>query len=125
MARSRKAKPAPAPVFDSHALIARLRAGDQAALDEAYRRVFGSDLGRWVLADMAAGAGVGQKYAGAPDLFSYGYHQGGHDLAIDFINRAGFDQPSAVSMVMTGQLEGRDDDESAGVYAEPDPVLPD
>lgn len=128
MARDRKPKPAPAPaapLFDSHALIARVRGQDEEALKEAYRIVFGNELGRLVLADMAAMAGVGMKYGGAPDLYSVGFHQGGHDLALDVIGRAGFDQASAISMVMTGQLEGRDDEQSAGVFSEVDPELTD
>lgn len=104
--------------FDSAALIARVRAQDSEAIAEAYRVVFGSDLGRLVLADICAMAGVGQKYAGPPDKWSVGHHLGGHDLALDILDRAGFDQASAVSMVMTGHLEGQAD---ALPFADDDP----
>lgn len=118
----------PRPDFDSHALIARLRDDDAEALAEAYRLTFGTEWGRAVLADIAAKAGVGCKYGGtATDPYSIGYHQGGHDLAVDLLTGAGFDQASAISMVMTGRLEGRDDEPSAlpDRNAEADPELPD
>ena len=113
--------------LDGHALIARIRAGDQAALAAAYLQTFGNELGRLVLADIAGLAGVGMKYGGAPDLWSLGYHMVGHDLALDMINRAGFDQASAITMVMTGRLEGPEHERSAqpGGDAEPDPELGD
>lgn len=113
------------PPFDSHALIARVRAGDSEALAEAYRITFGHELGRLVLADVAQQAGIGGKYMGAPDPYSIGHHQGGHDLAVDLLNSAGFDQASAIAMTMTGQLEGRDDEQSALPFAEPDPDFAD
>lgn len=124
MAR-KQPKPADAPVIDAHALIARLRAGDEAAFAEAYRITFGGDLGRLVLVDICAGAGVGQKYGGAPDLWSTGYHHGGHDLALDILTRAGFDQASAITMVMTEQLEGSLDEPGANAFAEHDPDFAD
>lgn len=117
--------------MDTHALIAALRRGDEAAvddIDQAYREVFGSPQGRLVLAHFASEAGVGQKYGSpAVDPYSLGYHQGGHDLAVDLINRAGFDPASTVLMTMTGHLEGRDDEQSAlpDRHAEADPELPD
>lgn len=115
--------------FDGHALIARLRAGDDEALNEAYRLVFGGEMGRLVLADLAREAGVGGKYGGHPDLYSVGYHQGGHDLAVDLMGRAGLDQASAITMVLNGRLEGSEDERSAqpdpGTYAEPDPEFGD
>lgn len=110
------------PAFDVHALIARVRAGDDAARKEAFQRVFGNELGRVVLAHIAADAGVGGRFGGVADLYSLGYHQGGHDLALELIEDAGFDQASVIAMVMTGQLEGTTDERSAGGgYAEPDP----
>lgn len=116
------------PDYDTHALIARLRADDEAAREEAYRIVFGSQIGREVLADICLQAGVGGRYGGAPDLYSLGYHQGGHDLALEILARARFDQASAINMAMTGQLEGTFDEQSAipaDFHAEPDPELGD
>lgn len=112
---------------DAHALIAQLRAGDEENIDVAYQAVFGSELGQVVLAHMAAAGGVGRRYGGAPDLYSVGYHMGGHDAVLETMARAGFDQPSAISMVLTGRLEGSEHERSArpdtdaDPYAEPDP----
>lgn len=116
------------PEFDTHALIARLRADDEEARQEAYRIVFGSQLGREVLADIALQAGVGGRYGGAPDLYSVGYHQGGHDHALEILDRARFDRASAIAMVMTGQLEGTVDETSATPgpdFADPEPIFGD
>ena len=117
------------PVGDALALIANLREGDPEAISRAYRAVFGSELGRQVLTHIAAEAGVGRRHGGDTDLYSVGYHQGGHDVALEILARAGFDQASLVSMVLSGQLEGRDDERAAnpsgGGYAEPNPELTD
>ncbi|ODT88113.1 hypothetical protein [Phenylobacterium sp. SCN 70-31] len=124
MARKpRKTPPAaPPPAFDGFALIARMRAGDEAALGEAYRATFGSELGRLVLADIAQMAGVGGRFGGEKtDATALAYHQGGHDLAVDILTRAGFDQASTIAMVFTGRLEGPDYEPAAGGYAEHDP----
>jgi hypothetical protein len=107
--------------MDTAALIAAMRRGDEAARTEAYRTLFGSELGRFVLMDIAASAGVGGKWAGASDPYSLGHHYGGHDYAIDILNVAGFDAASIVNMIITQELEGRDDDPSSLPYAEPDP----
>lgn len=123
MARTRKtaaARPDPAPAFDAHALIAQVRRDDPAALAQAYRLTFCNEWGRLVLADIAMQAGVGRKYGSAPDLYSVGYHMGGHDLALEILDRSGFDPASAVAMVMTGSLEGSTDERSAQPYPDAD-----
>lgn len=100
--------------FDTHAVLARLRRGDPDAITMAYRQVFAGEMGRFVLAHIASEAGVGQRF-GAPGLTvgELAYHQGGHDVAVEILGRAGFDPPSAVLMAMTGLLEGRDDEHSS------------
>jgi hypothetical protein len=127
MPRAKKAPPAAetppdGPILDTANLIARFRAGDDAAMRLAYRRVFDSDFGRLVLTDMLASAGVGQQYAGPPDLYALGEHLGAHNFALGVMNLAGFDQASAITMVMTDQLEGprHDDDDFADAYPELD-----
>jgi hypothetical protein len=105
------------PDFDTHAVLAKLRGqGDdaEAAMKQAYRIVFANELGRLVLADIAAQAGVGRRF-GSPELTPHtlAYHQGGHDVACEILDRAGFDPASAVLMTMTGHLEGRDDERSS------------
>lgn len=111
--------------FDVHALVARVRAGDPEALAEAYRLTFANEWGRLVLTDIAATGGVAQRYSGPTDQFSVGHHLGGQDLALEIIERAGFDQASALAMTLTGQLEGPDYEPSALPEAEPNPELPD
>jgi hypothetical protein len=123
--KPRKVAAAEPPPFDAHALIARMRAGDEEARAEAYRIAFGNDLGRFVLTDILAMAGVGQKYGGAPDLYSIGFHQGGHDLAVDIAAAAGFDQASLAVLPLTETLEGPTYEPSATPYADPDPELDD
>jgi hypothetical protein len=132
MPRKAKAAPAPPPAaepppFDTHALIAKLRAGDDRAIEEAYRLTFGSEWGRFVLAHIAAEAGVGQRFGGEASAVELAFHQGRHDGAIDILNRAHFDPASTVTMVMTGRLEGSTDEQSAipNGYAEADPELTD
>lgn len=103
--------------FDTHAVLAKLRAQDDeagVAMAQAYRIVFGGELGRLVLADIAAQAGVGRRF-GSPELTPHtlAYQQGGHDVACEILDRAGFDPPSVVLMTMTGHLEGRDDELSS------------
>ncbi|PZQ63359.1 MAG: hypothetical protein DI570_09205 [Phenylobacterium zucineum] len=112
--------------FDAHALIARLRQGDETARREAYLRIFGGDLGRYVLADIAASAGVGQRYAGPADLYALGEHMGAQHLALDILALAAFDEASVVSMVLTDQLEGPTYEPSASPsFADESPDLTD
>lgn len=111
------------PDFDRAAVIARLRKGDEAELALAYRRTFGTDEGRFVLASILAEAGVGRKFGGDADAVQIAFHQGAHDCALEIMERAGFDPASAVLTVMTGHLEGRDDETAFGPQsAEPEPL---
>lgn len=111
------------PDFDRAAVMARLRAGDPAELERAYSRVFGTDEGRLVLADILAQAGVGQRFGGKSLAVEIAYHQGGHDVAVEIMGRAGFDPASAALMVMTGLLEGQPHEREFGPQsAEPEPI---
>lgn len=114
---------APVQIVDTHALMARLRAQDPAAIAQAYRMTFGSDLGRLVLAHHLAASGVGQIFGPDMDPVESRYRQGRHDGALDLFSRAGFDLASAALMVMTGQLEGRDDERAGqpASWADGDP----
>lgn len=108
--------------FDTHAVMAALRKGDEGAFNQAYRIVFGNEMGRTVLAHILAEGGVGRPFGGELSQLGMAYHQGAHDYACEIRDRAGFDPSSAVVLTMTGQLEGRDDEPSA--FAEPDPEIP-
>jgi hypothetical protein len=98
------------PGLDRAALIAAMRRRDPRALREAYRRTFANELGRLVLADILATAGIGMVRGKdiAPDQRSY--HDGRHDLAVEIMNSSGFDQASAVVMTMTDDLQGAEHD---------------
>lgn len=114
------------PDFDTHAVLAKLRSGDADVINMAYRQTFSGEQGRLVLAHLAAEAGVGRRYGAQGDPFSCGYHAGGHDVALDIMERAGFDPHSAALMVLTGRLEGRDDERTShSEYAEPEPEFGD
>jgi hypothetical protein len=99
--------------FDRHAVLAKLRAGDEAAMAQAYRETFAGQVGRLVLADILMNAGVGRRFGGALRGEELAYHQGGHDVALEIMDRAGFDPASAALMTITGLLEGRDDERSS------------
>lgn len=123
----RKPKPAAAdapPLLDTRRIAAWLRSDDEEAVKAAYREVFDHPAGRMVLAHICAEAGVGQIYAGPPALFELGKHHGAQELALEILATSGFDQASAITMVMTDQLEGtRHDPDDA--FSEPDPELAD
>lgn len=116
---------------DTHAILAALRSEEPGAMTQAYRQVFGGELGRLVLAHILAEAGVGRRFGGELTAQALAYHQGGHDVALEILDRAGFDPASAALLTITGSLEGRDDERSAqpGGYtdtdADPEPVFGD
>ena len=98
---------APRSAIDAGRLIADLRGRGEryeVAIREAYQLTFGSELGRLVLAHHLADSGVGQLLGRE----ALEYHAGRHDGAIALMNLAGFDNASAVLMVMTDNLEGAD-----------------
>lgn len=108
--------------FDTFAVLADLRRGNEDALAQAYRIVFGTELGRLVLAHILAEAGIGRTFGSALTRDQMAYHQGAHDEGCRIRDRAGFDPASTVLLTMTGSLEGRDDELSS--FAEPDPEIP-
>ncbi len=104
---------APAP-FDAARLIADVRRGDPEAISEAYRRTFGHEMGRLVLAHHLADCGVGSAL-GHKQLK---YAAGKHDAAILLASLAGFDQAALAVAVLTDNLEERSDDQSSN-FADP------
>jgi hypothetical protein len=99
-----------APAFDAQALIAGLRARDEKALEQAYRLTFGTEWGRQVLAHVLFEAGVGAERG--PELRGKqrAWADGHAACAQRIMRRAGFDEASAAVMVLSDQLEGRDDE---------------
>lgn len=91
--------------WDSARLIALIRRGDDQAATEAYRRTFGTDLGRLVLVHFLAECGVG-RFQGPASNEDRQYEAGRMDAAVKLMNAAGYDQASAAVMVLTDDLEG-------------------
>lgn len=104
------------PAFDAAQLIADLRKGDDAAISEAYYRTFGTDLGRLVLADILATAGVGAPF-GALSADNIHYRAGAHDGALAIAERAKFDHASRVVAHLTAELEGNSTDDRSFNHA--------
>lgn len=102
-----------APAFDALRLIADLRAGVPEAIDEAYRRTFGHDLGRLVLAHHMAECGVGSVFGAHLTDAELRYQAGRHDAAIMLAQAAHFDQAAMVTAVLSDDLEGKTDDETS------------
>lgn len=106
---------------DPEGLAARLAVQDPEALGEAYRLVFTGEIGRFVLAHILADAGVGQPRGPEMGARERMYQDGRQDQALQIMNRAGFEQRSAVVAVLdeSNQLKGRDD-ERAAEFGRPD-----
>jgi len=96
----------PAITFDSRRLIALVRRGDAAAIGEAYRLTFASDLGRTVLLHMLATIGE----IGAPrasETPEQSNHLNGRGFAVlKIAGLAGFDPVAVSAAGMTQALEG-------------------
>jgi hypothetical protein len=96
----------PAVTFDSRRLIALVRRGDAAAIGEAYRLTFASDLGRTVLLHMLATIGeIGApRAAETPEQSN---HLNGRGFAVlKIAGLAGFDPVAISAAGMTQALEG-------------------
>lgn len=107
--------------FDADALMARLRAGDEAAIERAYKMTFAGEVGRFVLAHIMAQGGVGQIQG--PNVIEGDRHYlaGRHDHALEVHNRCGFDQPHAIVQVLTDTiLEGTADERDSEHGYDPD-----
>lgn len=105
------------PPFDAARLIAEMRRGDPAAIEQAYRFTFGNDLGRLVLMHHLSQAGVGSVIGPHLGDGELRYAVGRHDAAIMLANAAGYDQAAIAAAVITDTLEGNDDERSAYTYA--------
>ena len=101
------------PEFDAKRLIADLRKDDPAAVRQAYRWVFASDLGRFVLAHFMADCGVGTPFGLQASDTDVRYVAGQHDAALKLAGLAGFDRASVAVAELTFELTGTEDDEHA------------
>lgn len=96
----------PAATFDSARLIAEVRRGDPAAIEEAYRVTFGHALGRTVLLHALAVVGEIGKPRG-PESREDANHINGRGYAVLEIARlAGFDPVAISAAGLTQLLEG-------------------
>ena len=108
------------PIPDAELLIAQMRAGDGDRAFEArrllYRRTFSTESGRAVLADFLMSMGVGAIRG--PDLSrdERTFADGQAAAALTLMNAAGFDQPTAVMLLLTEKLEGQNHDGHDGQY---------
>lgn len=98
------------PALDARALIAKLRGSTDAVrmaalLDEAYRRTFAGELGRFVLAHHLMQCGVGRQFGRDATDQDLRYLAGMHDSAIDLAAQAGYDQAALATAVLTDTLE--------------------
>ena len=103
----------PLSAIDGRALIAQIRAGDEIALEAAYKQVFGTDIGRLVLAHHLSEMGVGANFG----FDNLKYRAGRHDAALDLASKAGFDATTVSVAVLTDNLEGNTDDDAQGPLA--------
>jgi hypothetical protein len=110
-------------------LIARLKASpDQAEAENArliaYRQVFGSSLGKWVLADIALGGGVATRRGDASAPEQRAYADGQMDLALKILADAGYGPEAVAVFALTETLEGQDHDRSSSWGSDPEQFDP-
>jgi hypothetical protein len=106
-------------------LLAQLREDARAArpvVAEAYRRVFASEQGRFVLLHHLLACGVGRRLGPEASDIQLRYSAGMMDSAIMLANDAGYDEAALAASVLTQELpedERHPPGEPAGV------ILPD
>jgi hypothetical protein len=98
------------PPFDYEALTAQLRKGDQTAIAQAYKTIFDSELGRFVLAHHLLECGVGRRYGNEASDAQLRYARGMEDAALDLAELAGFDPAMHAVAVLHYPLKGPPDD---------------
>ncbi|MFC5346272.1 hypothetical protein ACETK8_15810 [Brevundimonas staleyi] len=107
----------PARGFDSARLIADVRLGDQDAIREAYRRTFGTAMGRVVLLHALASIGEIGAPRGAESPEENNHKNGRGYAVLTMANLAGFDPVAVAAAGLTQTLEGADYERS---YTHPD-----
>lgn len=87
-------------------LIAQLREGEKGntAVNQAYRMVFGSELGRFVLLHHLMSCGVGRRMGVEATDVQLRYSAGMMDSAIMLANHAGYDEAAMAASVLTEEL---------------------
>jgi hypothetical protein len=93
------------PTIDAPALTAQLRMGDEQAVQHAYRAVFASELGKFVLLHHLWACGVGRRLGNDANDAQLRYSAGMMDSAILLANEAGYDEAAlAAAAVLTQEL---------------------
>jgi hypothetical protein len=98
-----------APAFDMPLLIAQLREGEgteagRSAVTRAYRMVFGSQVGRFVLLHHLMACGIGRRMGNECNDVQLRYAVGMMDAAITLANEAGYDEAALAASVLTEEL---------------------
>jgi hypothetical protein len=98
-----------APVIDVPYLLAMVRQGESApaglaATRQAYRAVFGSELGRFVLLHHLMACGVGRRLGAQARAGQLRYSAGMMDSAIMLANEAGYDEAALAASVLSQEL---------------------
>lgn len=103
-------------------LAARLRAGDDEALTQAYGICFGGQVGRIVLAHILRTAGLGKSRNHEIGLEGRAYEDGRLDNALEIARRAGFDQAAVIATELSTsyQMEGRTHERTSEPFGGPD-----
>jgi hypothetical protein len=96
-------------VIDSGYLIAHAREGEgstrgREAIGQAYRTVFSSELGRFVLLHHLMACGVGRRSGCESSDTQLRYSAGMMDSAIMLANEAGYDEAALAASVLTQEL---------------------
>lgn len=81
------------------------------AMNHAYRRVFGNQIGRLVLADIALAAGVSRRRGVHMSDAERAWTDGQNDLALEILSRAGFGPEAVAVFTLTDNLEGQETDD--------------
>jgi hypothetical protein len=111
--------PADLPKLDTKRLIALLVMGDQVVIDEAYQRVFNTELGRVVLAHHMMECGVGNPITAETDS-ALREVVARHNAALELAAKAGIGQAAIVAATITGTLEENDDELRTPAYISDD-----
>jgi hypothetical protein len=94
------------PALDVPYLVAQLREGERGepAVRQAYRTVFGSEMGRFVLLHHLMACGVGRRLGCEGSDVQLRYSSGMMDSAIMLANEAGYDEAALAASVLTEEL---------------------
>lgn len=94
--------------IDGERLLADLAAGNQEAVERAYRRVFDGQLGRLVLVHILAESGITTPRPAETDGQTRAHADGEVSCALRIARNAGFGDFSVALALTTGRMQGQD-----------------